>query len=455
VRFVARMMLRSQYRQIEVEGAEHVPAEGPLLIVANHFSSLVDSMALLHASPRPASFLAKAPLWKSGLLRPFLNAVGAVPVYRPEDVAENEGRGTRANLQTFEACRERLQAGGSIALFPEGVSQPQPRLMPVRTGAARIALDVQAPVAILPAGLVYEPAPRDRRGELLVRFGPPFTVNGWDGFPSRRAAITETTRRIEAELRDLLAEAESQSELVALRTLRVVWDQERGIPPAHTLAEEHKRNRRFARTLARLREIAPRDLAAMRADTDAYARSLELAGLTPESLEGEYTTGRVLKFVFTKGPLVLLGTPLAWLAAVVTWPVRKLGDVWALRLMGGSEDMRAICRMLGSGLLLVMLSVAGAIAASLVWNPWIGLAVLVGVSALLAFHVIWRDHREEVNRRVRCFLLLAGGNLRKTLQQHRRALYQRILALADRLEEAEAAAQEARRRKTHGSPFAH
>ena len=140
VRFLARMLLRSQYRRIEVEGAEHVPTDGSVLFVANHFGSLVDSMALLHATPRPAAFLAKAPLWNSWLLKPFLEAVGAVPVFRPQDAEENEGQGVRANLKTLKACREKLEAGASLAIFPEGVSQPQPRLMPIRTGAARIAL---------------------------------------------------------------------------------------------------------------------------------------------------------------------------------------------------------------------------------------------------------------------------------------------------------------------------
>ena len=102
VRWVARLMLRSQYRRIEVDGAERVPTEGAVLLVANHFLSLVDTMALFHASPRPASFLAKAPLWKSWLLRPFLDAAGAVPVYRPQDQSENEGRSVRANLEVFK-----------------------------------------------------------------------------------------------------------------------------------------------------------------------------------------------------------------------------------------------------------------------------------------------------------------------------------------------------------------
>ncbi|MDJ0975043.1 MAG: 1-acyl-sn-glycerol-3-phosphate acyltransferase [Planctomycetota bacterium] len=427
VRLVARLLLRSQYRQIEVEGAEHVPATGAVLLVANHFSSLVDSMALLEASPRPASFLAKAPLWKSKLLAPFLNSVGAVPVYRPQDMAENKGRGTRANMATFEACRARLAEGGSMAIFPEGVSQPQPRLMPVRTGAARIALDVGKPVTVCPAGLVFEHDP-DRRGRLLVRFGEPFVVDGIEGFPSRRQAITVTTRRIEAALRDLLAEAESQGELEAMRTLRVVWDQERGSPGARTLREAHRRDRRFAQGLAALKTAAPEALESLRAETDAYQRSLALAGIPHELLRGRYSVGRVTRFVLTNGPLLLLGFPIALLAAVVTWPIRRCGDVVALRAFGGAEDVRPLCRMLGGAILLVLLMIVGGVLAWWWFGVWVALAVVIGLPCLLAFHIAWRDRSADVKARVRTFFLLAGGNLRKELVKQRRALYRALLA---------------------------
>ena len=49
-------------------------------------------------------------------------------------------RASRANLEVLDACAARLRAGEALVLFPEGVSHAAPRLMPLRTGAARIAL---------------------------------------------------------------------------------------------------------------------------------------------------------------------------------------------------------------------------------------------------------------------------------------------------------------------------
>ena len=436
VRWLARLMLKSQYRVIEVEGAERVPKEGAVLLLANHFSSLVDSMALLDASPRPAAFLAKAPLWKIPPLRFFLEATGALPVYRQQDVAENEGRTVRANMKTVEVCRERLAAGGSLALFPEGVSQPRPRLMPLRTGAARMALDAKAEVSICPVGLVYERGRFGRRGKLLVRFGEPWSVNGIEGFPSRRAAITATTRSIESSLKGLLAEAPSQSDLETMQVLRVVWDQEEGRPPPRSFAEEHRRIRDFASALAELRSVAPKLLDEVRASADDYMRALALAGIPAENVPTRYSAGRVLKYVLKNLPFAIIGIPVGLLAAIVTWPIRKAGDVVAMRELGGTEDMRTLCRMLGVGALLVVIMVALGLFAWFKWGLGWGLAVLIGLPVLLAVHVWWRDRGMELLIEVRCFLLLAGGNLRGELLRYRKALYGLLVRAQERLARA-------------------
>ena len=439
VRQVARLMLKSQYRRIEVDGAEKVPTEGAVLLVANHFLSLVDTMALFHASPRPASFLAKAPLWESALLRPFLDAAGAVPVYRPQDQSQNDGRSVRANLEVFKQCRARLAAGGSMALFPEGISHSQFRLMPLRTGAARIAIDTGAPVAVCPVGLVFHEADDGRRGTLLVCFGEPIRVNGTEGYGGRRAAIAGLTRRIEESLRDLLAEAASASEIAKLETLGVVWRQERGEPEPATLIEAHRQDREFAAALERLREDAPKALDQLRAETDGYQRSLDEAGIPAARLEEHYDAKRILRFLLLRGPWLLVALPVGLFATLVTWPVRKLGDVIALRQFGGTQDVRSLCRMFGAALLLTLLTIFGAFAAGWLWGWKIGGLVLLGLPALLAFYIVWRDTSHAAKTSLRCWALLAGSNLRGTLRRQRRALYERLLTVGARLRDGRAA----------------
>lgn len=441
VRGLARLLLRTQYRRVEVGGTEHVPADGPVVIVANHQNSLVDPMVLLHASPRCAAPLAKAPLFKHPLLKRLLEAVRAVPVFRPQDLKENEGRGARANLATFRACGERLKEGGSILLFPEGVSQPQPKLMPIRTGAARIALDVRAPVTIVPAGISFEQSPQ-RRGTVLALFGPSFVVDGskFTG-RARRGAISETTRHIESSLRDLLAEAESQGDLADMRVLRLVAAQERGEQAEGSLEEELEGTRRVSLGLTTLRAAAPEQVRELRAETDAFRRSLELTGVPLEHLDRPYSLARVLGFAARNLLVLLVGFPLALLAAVVTLPARAAGDVLTLRASRGSEDIWAFSRIAGQSIMVVLLAVCAGVLLGLTVTWWAGLIAFVAVPVLFALLILWRDWLNDASRRVRAFLLLAGGGLRKDLLESRKRLFGLIEQAAVRIE-AEESAQE-------------
>jgi 1-acyl-sn-glycerol-3-phosphate acyltransferase len=426
---LARALLGLLYRRIEIAGAERVPRTGALVVVANHFNSLVDSLAVLAACPRPLSPLAKAPLFKNRLLRPFLKAAGAVPVHRTDESPEG-GKGVRAHAAMLDACRARLAEGKALIIFPEGVSQPKPKLMPLRAGAAHVALSLQAPVWVVPLGLIYEP-PERRRGTLLARFGEPFQVDGSKAGPRRPAAIA-LTRRIEESLKALLAEAESQGDLEILRMLGTVVAQERHAPEA-PLESRHATLQRFAKGLAELRRLHPDVVEEIRAEADALKRALALAGIPLEVVDQRYPPATVARFLLLHALLLLLSAPVAIAAAVLTWPVRALGDVVFTRLGRATEDVWALHRMAGEAAILLLCSAVAA-AALAFWRPWAGLFALVAIPALFAFLVLWRDWREYVRMHVRAFLLLAGGAMRKDLLRRRRALFEKVLAAARLLE---------------------
>ncbi len=423
-RRIARLLLRMEYRRFEVTGAAHVPASGAVLLVPNHHNSLVDSMAILAASPRTAGPMAKAPLWKSRILRAFLDSVEALPVYRPQDTAENDGKGARANLETFAECIRRLQAGRSLVLFPEGMSRPSPKLLALRTGAARIALDAMVPVAIVPVGLLHE-APAKRRGTMLVRFGEPFVIDGRDTTDSRRGAVAAATRRMEVAIRGLLAEADSLEDVELLRVGAMVVAQEHGERDT-TLESHHAIVKRLAAGFEELRRTAPAEREALRADAAAFSRHLALLDLPIDLLDSRYGFARVVRFV--GGTLVRLavGAPIALLANVVTAPALVVGNVVALRGGEATEDVLPFARILGRTFFLFVEAVLAAILLAIFVSPLSGAIALIGIPALYAIHVVWRDWRADASRRVRAFLLLAGGRLRTELRAERHALALRI-----------------------------
>jgi 1-acyl-sn-glycerol-3-phosphate acyltransferase len=136
MRRLVEPVMRTVYR-LQVRGVEHVPDTGSLVVVANH-TSMLDPFVLGAAVPRDLRYLAKAELWSVPLLPLVLDGLGGIPVAR--------GRGDRTAVAAAVTV---LEAGGAVALFPEGGVR---RAGPWLRGAARMALLTGAPV--LPVRLV-------------------------------------------------------------------------------------------------------------------------------------------------------------------------------------------------------------------------------------------------------------------------------------------------------------
>src|SRR5438552_9478390 len=172
-----RVVLRIFFRRIEVSGTDSVPRVGPVIFVLNHPSGLIDPAFMLCLAPRRVSFLAKAPLFRMPVIGFFCRAFEAIPVHRRQDAGSDPSQ----NRETFDATRAVLARGGAIAIFPEGASHSDPKLRPLKTGAARIAfgaargLSESAPLRVVPAGLYYR-AKHIFRSAALLYFGEPVAV---------------------------------------------------------------------------------------------------------------------------------------------------------------------------------------------------------------------------------------------------------------------------------------
>src|SRR5262245_35656010 len=188
---LVRLALRIYFQRIEVTGLEHVPPDAPVIFVLNHPNALVDPVFLLCLAPRRVSFLAKSTLFRMPVIGFLVRALDSLPVYRRQDEGEDVSR----NNETFVGARELLARGGTIGICPEGVSHNEPRLKPIKTGAARIALAAIATgevrdLVIVPAGLYYT-AKTMFRSSALLYFGASISVSpaeaGPDGNTMRTA----------------------------------------------------------------------------------------------------------------------------------------------------------------------------------------------------------------------------------------------------------------------------
>jgi 1-acyl-sn-glycerol-3-phosphate acyltransferase len=127
-----RWWFRRLYR-VELSGLEHVPAEGPMILVANH-ESMIDPWLLGLVTPRPIRYMAKAELWKHPVTRWAIEGFGGFPVSRGLGDHGAVGRGV-----------ELLGEGAALGIFPQGTCLPY-RHRPWLRGAARLATSTGAPI---------------------------------------------------------------------------------------------------------------------------------------------------------------------------------------------------------------------------------------------------------------------------------------------------------------------
>lgn len=114
--------------RLRVDGLEHLPATGPVLLAGNH-DSYWDPVAVgIAAAPvRQIHALAKSTLWKTRLAGRLLDSMGQIPIDR--------GAGDVGAMRRAVAV---LAEGGCIGVFPEG-TRSRGRPLRARSGLARLA----------------------------------------------------------------------------------------------------------------------------------------------------------------------------------------------------------------------------------------------------------------------------------------------------------------------------
>ncbi|MGF7057060.1 lysophospholipid acyltransferase family protein [Brassicibacter mesophilus] len=120
--------------RIKIQGKEHIPTKGRIVICSNHVS-LLDPIIVAIAVPRQVFFMAKKELFRSKLLGTVIRKLGAFPVDR-------EG----ADLLAVRSSLKILKNEQALGIFPEGTRIKEHDISNAKPGIAMMSIKGKASI---------------------------------------------------------------------------------------------------------------------------------------------------------------------------------------------------------------------------------------------------------------------------------------------------------------------
>ncbi|SEH05507.1 1-acyl-sn-glycerol-3-phosphate acyltransferase [Candidatus Venteria ishoeyi] len=161
-----------------IVGKENIPKDKPILFAPNHQNALSDPMAVLLNTPFQPVWLARADIFKKGIVSTLLRFLKIMPVYRMRDGKENLSK----NDKTFTDSIKVLKNNCALALFPEAAHTGKRQMISHKKAVPRIVFmaeekaDKNLDIHIVPTGIYYSHYWKFNRN-LIVNFGKPVKVN--------------------------------------------------------------------------------------------------------------------------------------------------------------------------------------------------------------------------------------------------------------------------------------
>lgn len=434
LRAIGGIALRWFYREVEISGRDRLPVDAPVILVANHPNALVDALTIGHAVPRQVRLTAKGTFFEHPLIGPVFRAVGIIPLHRAREAA---GVGANRNADAFRAILDALQLKRTVLIFPEGTTHSNPELVPLRTGAARLALSARDDrgipgVQVVPVGLVFEDKSRPR-SRVLVQFGEPLSVDAWLGGQASGAepAVQRLTAEIDRRLRAVTLNFRTHDEAANVqriaRLLSDALDSPRPVAHPHQpLAAELELTRRVEvvwRIMAAAgesgittppseggtgapmgeSEIASRSRALL-TRIDRFEAEAGSLGIAVNDVDISLSSALGARFAFREGGFALGTAPLAWWGRVNHWLPFRLA--MALGRRPALDPEEPAMHTIVWGLLLVLVAYAAqTTVVGLLFGGWWAALYLLSLPPAATWDLRYNDRLSRAFRRMRTWLM--------------------------------------------------
>jgi glycerol-3-phosphate O-acyltransferase/dihydroxyacetone phosphate acyltransferase len=174
-----KLSQRFYFKTVLVRGIDKITKNEANLLIANHPSAFKDPILIASNLSVPIHFLAAEEFMGGKKMASFLGRnFNMIPIYRSSTRHDQ----LHKNDDSFDRCYQALNEKKNILIFAEGHSETQAWLDPLKTGAARIALEalIKNPdldkVNIIPIGLNYS-NPHKIRSTFLLNVGKKIEIN--------------------------------------------------------------------------------------------------------------------------------------------------------------------------------------------------------------------------------------------------------------------------------------
>ncbi len=364
LKLLFRITFKVFFRNAYKHRPELIPADGPLIICANHPGAFLDPVVIATIVKRKVFFLAKGSVFKGAFAKWFLPKLNIVPVYRAQD----DPTQMHKNEETFIRCYEHLAKGGVLLIFPEGISITERKLRPVKTGAARIALGAEAKygnklgVKISCIGLNYED-PHTFRRDVYISYSEAINVLDYtqlyktEGFTAAEALTEEIRKRLEEQM---IHTADEETD-------RLVGDIERlyknDLLNKQGIGQDDKEgafalSKRIVLTVNFFREREPQRVEKIAQEIRAYFLKIDELGLSDKLIKGDVKSSRWMKnlkeFLF-----IVVGFPFFIYGLLHNYLCFFLANLLSTKLVKAKEYKGAIGAAAGMFLYLAWYIVLG------------------------------------------------------------------------------------------------
>ena len=333
-KILMRTGLRLFYRHVYVSGMEHIPAQGPVIIIANHPSSLMDAALLGVLLKRPLWYFTRGDVFINRPVRKVLAWLHMIPVHPHEKGRSSIG----ANDESFLAARRILRRNGIIVFFPESTSHTEHQLWPFRKGVFRLAFQTMADAGfslrlpIVPIGITYD-HPVAGRQCVQVHAGAPLEMDDYTGLyqTSPSAALLRMVKDAQERVGYEALHIQQTDRCTVAKQCLTIY---RNNHPSRSISAwkiaSRSRLQQEQAICRRINEVGEIELKAIKEKNEAYFDVLAKYGLEDRTIAGPVEVRALTNINGWKCLLLWAGFPL-WLAGLVLnglpiWTARRIAD---------------------------------------------------------------------------------------------------------------------------------